>query len=184
VSASRSWHSEAPPRFARRGGNLGMRRRHGCCARRGARHLWVYVITGAMWGQSCVSTGSLGPFTIARRRSIGNAMQWNRTRLKAQASNHVHLISKAISEKTEFKITKKRIDMKTKNYLGNPGFLAAFPLLALVLAGASVQSKELPGRGPRHAWSTLYFQPHLQHLATNDWYEPPRSPGWHEEVGN
>jgi hypothetical protein len=75
--------------------------------------------------------------------------------------------------------------MKTKNYLTrNPGSLAALPLLTFLLAGASTQAKELPVRGSRHVWSTLDFQPHLQHPATNVGYEPPRSPGWHEEVGN
>jgi hypothetical protein len=75
--------------------------------------------------------------------------------------------------------------MKIKNCLvRNRGFLAALPLLTFLLAGASTQAKELPVRGSRHVWSPLYFQPHLQHPATNDWYEPPRSPGWHEEVGN
>jgi hypothetical protein len=75
--------------------------------------------------------------------------------------------------------------MKTKNYLtGNPGFRAALQLLLYLLAGVSVQAKELPVRDSQHVWSPLYFHSHLQHPATNDWYAPPRSPGWHEEVGN
>jgi hypothetical protein len=92
---------------------------------------------------------------------------------------------KAKSEKTHSKEHNRNIDMKSKKCLTiNPGFLAAVPLLAFLLAGASTQANGLSVFGSRHVWSTRYLQSHLQHPVTNDLYTPPRSPGWHEEVGN
>jgi hypothetical protein len=65
----------------------------------------------------------------------------------------------------------------------DPLFVAALSVIPCILAFAPTHAKELPLRNSRHIWSALYFKT-PQAPDKDDWYEPTRSPGWHEEAGN
>jgi hypothetical protein len=63
----------------------------------------------------------------------------------------------------------------------NVGRRAAFLFLPFFLAFSSAHAKESKTRGVRHVRGDVYFQARPQ-SGVNDWYAPPRSPGWNDET--
>jgi hypothetical protein len=74
--------------------------------------------------------------------------------------------------------------MRIAKYLKKDvGRRAAFLFLPFFLAFSSAQAKEFKSRSVRHVRGGVYFQARLQ-PGVNDWYAPPRSPGWNDETGS
>ena len=72
--------------------------------------------------------------------------------------------------------------MRIAKYLKKDvGRRAAFLFLPVFLAFSSAYAKESKTRGVRHVRAGVYFQARPQ-AGMNDWYTPPRSPGWNDET--
>jgi hypothetical protein len=74
--------------------------------------------------------------------------------------------------------------MRIAKYLKEDvGRRAAFLFLPFFLAFSSAQAKDARTRGVRHVRTGVYFES-PQPAGVNDWYAPPRSPGWNDETGS
>jgi hypothetical protein len=72
--------------------------------------------------------------------------------------------------------------MRIAKYLKKDvGRRAAFLFLPFFLAFSSAQAKDSRTRVVRHVRAGVYFQARPP-AGANDWYAPPRSPGWNDEI--
>ena len=74
--------------------------------------------------------------------------------------------------------------MRIAKYLKKDvGRRAAFLFLPFFLAFSSAHAKETKTRGAGHVRAGVYFQARPP-AGVNDWYAPPRSPGWNDGTGS
>jgi len=86
--------------------------------------------------------------------------------------------------KASSEFRKECVIMRIAKYLKKDvGRRAAFLFLPFFLAFSSAHAKETKTRGVGHVRAGVYFQARPP-AGVNDWYAPPRSPGWNDETGS